>query len=128
MGERVLLSISQNLTWHKQQTLCLILTHQCLGEFKKLIFFSLFFLPFAYYFPTFSNCHQLCTGTTSHLKHKFHSMTCRTEQCLLNTWYPGFGYPFCLYNLMPTMSCAIAICKAPSMATRYMDLILLLTS
>ena len=105
MGESVLLSFTQNLT-HNFDTSsrhCLILTHQCLGEFKKLIFFSLFFLPFAYYYPTFSNCHQLCTGTTSHLKYKFHSMTCRTmlaKYLMPRFWVPILPLQFDAYYVM----------------------------
>ena len=105
MRESVLLSFTQNLT-HNFDTSsrhCLILTHQCLGEFKKLIFFSLFFLPFAYYYPTFSNCHQLCTGTTSHLKYKFHSMTCRTmlaKYLMPRFWVPILPLQFDAYYVM----------------------------
>ena len=105
MEESVLLSFTQNLThnFDTSRRHCLILTHQCLGKFKKLIFFSLFFLPFAYYYPTFSNCHQLCTGTTSHLKHKFHSMTCSTmlaKYLILRFWVPILPLQFDAYYVM----------------------------
>ena len=54
--------------------------------------------------PTFSNCHhQLCTGTTSHLKYKFHSMTCRTmlaKYLMPRFWVPIMPLQFDAYYVM----------------------------